>query len=870
MSTPVKYDIFICYSRRNKNWLPKLRDILNSLKGYNYFIDESDIETAQEFDSRIEAAISSSEVAICLASPHFFQSNYITNHELPRIATKLAKNTIKVITIRIIGCENALKESVLAKYQYFNSDDYLYDSDDLEEYRDKLRQAIVEAIIAVKEAQKPLPPPPIPVSNLPEKPKWFVGYKEEKEQLKQHILAGQGLISITGDPRTGRRTLAKQAAHELLDNGDLPGGAVWIDCQKINDERALITAVGDVYLKSRAPDDPFRCQQMLDDEFSKKRCLIVLANTEDPRAGFFERWAKKIPSPSVVIDVTAPFSRPEGAPNIHLRGLDDANAEALFTTVASEALRIEKPFSTHAQFGRVREICRETQNNPLLIEVYANKCGQGFLLDDILALARFNHDTDTLTIWKNQLEPLFSGLEAEHRTAFLKLCRLPDGLSRELVQEITGLKAEILGPAIKKQFLWDLGHQRYLIDPSVRTFAETKLARPTSDVDGEVAVAFARVATAQATRIEQSLMSNREILEETVDWFRAEWENLKFCVGVAERIGDKATVCRLADSILQFMIRRGRFEDCLTLYKKALSLRDTDDAGGAKTLNDMAVCLQFKGEFVEAHTRIQESIKLQQELIAKADSPGERTELLFRLAQSWNTCGAINLLGDELGDKRLVDATKAFEAAERICGEAAGIADNDAMRTEIEIERSQTLSNLGYCFTMLGQRAIDRPEKKLHFEKALKAFNDSSAINRPGDERVGQTHSRRGQLRLEQLIWPLAERDFSTAITIFENVSNTFELGLALLGRARVLANKPSPDHDGAIKDFKRAEELFEELRDRKNQFHVLMELAKIEKVRGDSTAATAYATEASEVADKGNLKNKQKEVENFFQDLYT
>jgi tetratricopeptide (TPR) repeat protein len=869
MSTPAKYDIFICYSRKNKNWLPKLRDILNSLKGHSYFIDESDIEITQEFDPRIEAAISSTKVAICLASRHFFQSNYITNHELPRIATKLAEKTIKVITIRIIGSENALKESVLGKYQYFNSDDYLDDPDDLEKYRDKLRLAIKEAIIAIEEAQKPPPPPPIPVSNLPAKPKWFVGYAEEKAQLKQHILAGQGLISITGAPRTGRRTLVKQVAHELLDNGELPGGTVWIDCQKIDDERALITAVSDVYLKSRAPDDPSRCQQILEDEFTKKRCLIVLANTENPRADFFERWAKKIPSPSVVIDITASFARPEGAPNIHLKGLDDPNAEDLFIKVASEALRTQKPFSTHAQLGRVRDICRETRNNPLLIEVYANKCGQGFVLDDILALARSNRDTDTLTIWKSQLEPLFSGLKAEHRAAFLTLCRLPDGVSSELVREITGLTTEILGPAIKKEFLWDLGYNRYLIDPSVRTFAETRLTRPTSEVDAEVAAAFARVATTQAARIEQALMNDREVLEETVDWFRTEWENLKFCVGTAERSGDNTTVCQLTDSFLQFMIRRGRYDDCLALYRKALALRGHDDAGRARTLNDMAVCLQFKREFVEARTRIQESITLRQALIDKTDSPGERSELLFRLAQSWNTCGFINLFGEELGDKRLGEATNAFETAERICGQAAGIAGNDAMRTEIEIERSQTLSNLGHCFTMLGRQAIDGAEKKLHFDKALRAFNDSIAIKRPGDERVGQTHSRRGHLRLEQSIWPLAELEFNTAIAIFENVSNTPELGLALLGRARVLATKPSPDHDGAIKDFKRAEELFEELRDWKNQFLVLLELAKIEKARGDLEASTAYATEAYEVAGKGNLKNEQNEAAHFLEYLY-
>jgi hypothetical protein len=109
------------------------------------------------------------------------------------------------------------------------------------------------------------------------------------------------------------------------------------------------------------------------------------------------------------------------------------------------------------------------------------------------------------------------------------------------------------------------------------------------------------------------------------------------------------------------MIRRGKYEDCLMLYEKTLSLRDKDDPGRARTLNDMAVCLQFKGEFAKALTRIQESIKLRQELLDKIDSPDERCEQMFRLAQSWNTCGAINLFGEELGDNRLDNAANAFK-----------------------------------------------------------------------------------------------------------------------------------------------------------------------------------------------------------------
>lgn len=851
--------IFVCYSSENLAWVEEIVSWCDGLE-VEWLQDRKIIQIGDNFREVLDAAMKNALASICLISPDFFESDYVSNVEIPELLKK--KNSVNdfLIIPIIVARYDGFHSCILRDLQTLNPPDQHLEKKgvDLNFYKKKLRK-IIEDIKPIDGDSTSTLSVPIPVSTLPAKPRWFVGYEAEKERLINHILNSLGLIAITGDPRTGRRTLAKQVAHELLDNGNLTGGAIWIDCQKIQDERSLIYAISEVYLKSRAPADVSHCQLILEDEFSKKRCLLVLENTENPRADFFERWARKIPSPSVVIDVTALFAIPEDAPYIHLKGLDDNNAEDLFIKVTSETLRTENPFSRYAEIENVKKICRETRNNPLLIGLYAKKCGQGLLLEDILTLAHSNRNTDTLSIWKSQLEPLFSGLEEDYRGAFLQLCRMPGGVSRELVREITGIESIVLGPAIKKQFLWDLGYGRYVIDPSVRMFAETKLTRPTVEIDREVALAFARVATSKATLIEQSLVKDRQTLDEAVEWFRAEWENLKYCVSVAERIGDKETVCRLADSILQFMIRRGKYDDCLTLYKNALSLRNDNNPGRSKTLNDMAVCYQFKGRFLEARKCIMESIQLKQDLITNADDHVERCLLMYRLAQSWNTYGAINnLFGEELGGSRLddtdlSDSANAFENAKQLCEQALEIAVSDSMRDDIEIERSQTLSNLGRCFTICGHQAIEPEEKKIFFRKALNALEESISIERPGDEREGQTYSRLGQLRFEQKVLPIAEMYFNKAIRIFQLASNTFELGIAHLGRGRVLAKKASPDIDGAKNDFKRAEELFAELHNRKNQFRALMELAQIGIAHVNSPEAEFYAMRAYDIADNTN-----------------
>lgn len=84
--------IFVSYSHRNKS-VHKLMDMLSdhfsAASKYNIkvWIDKS-LEIGGLWDQEIKAEIDNCDLALLMLSPAFLSSNYIMNHEVPRIFKK--------------------------------------------------------------------------------------------------------------------------------------------------------------------------------------------------------------------------------------------------------------------------------------------------------------------------------------------------------------------------------------------------------------------------------------------------------------------------------------------------------------------------------------------------------------------------------------------------------------------------------------------------------------------------------------------------------------------------------------------------------------------------------------------------------------
>lgn len=116
--------IFISYSHRNSEWLEKILIHLAPLKrklGLRIFSDK-EIQTDEAWRARIQSEIEHCASAVLLISPDFLASDFIANHELPRLFGRRESKNIQIFMIFLDHCAYKLEREI-SEYQAFNNPD---------------------------------------------------------------------------------------------------------------------------------------------------------------------------------------------------------------------------------------------------------------------------------------------------------------------------------------------------------------------------------------------------------------------------------------------------------------------------------------------------------------------------------------------------------------------------------------------------------------------------------------------------------------------------------------------------------------------------------------------------------------------------
>ncbi len=98
--------VFVSYSRKDKEWLEKLQEMLDPLIR-NQTIDLWDdgrIQPGQQWRQEIQTALGKARVAVLLVSRHFLASEFITANELPPILDAAKQQQMTILWVCLSDC----------------------------------------------------------------------------------------------------------------------------------------------------------------------------------------------------------------------------------------------------------------------------------------------------------------------------------------------------------------------------------------------------------------------------------------------------------------------------------------------------------------------------------------------------------------------------------------------------------------------------------------------------------------------------------------------------------------------------------------------------------------------------------------------
>lgn len=185
--------VFICYSNDDSDFVDQLRSKLNDrteLRGLKLWSDH-DIPPGSQWAQQISKAISDTCAAVLCVSESFLTSEFIQNHELPRILPAARTMNFPVLCIAVQKCN--LEASGVGEYQFVNDTGFPVSS-----FKGRDRDFEVEKL-ANRVARS------LPALDLPRKRhNYFTGRDNVLSQIREsfvhtpvHVICGLGGMGKT-------------------------------------------------------------------------------------------------------------------------------------------------------------------------------------------------------------------------------------------------------------------------------------------------------------------------------------------------------------------------------------------------------------------------------------------------------------------------------------------------------------------------------------------------------------------------------------------------------------------------------------------------------------------------------------------------
>jgi predicted ATPase/class 3 adenylate cyclase len=471
-------------------------------------------------------------------------------------------------------------------------------------------------------------------NNLPVQITSFIGRDKELAQVKNLLVNGTRLLTLTGPGGTGKTRLALQAAAETLT--EFADGAYFVDLAPIGDPGLVVSTIAEALGVTEQAGRPL--QESLAAHLKEKEMLLVLDNFEQvvDAGAAVEQLLQAASRLKILVTSRAvlhrygesefpvpPLALPDPSHLPEVSALSQYESVALFI---ERAMAVKPNFNvTNDNAPAVAEITARLDGLPLAIELAASRVK---LLTPRQILERLEQRLPLLTsriadaperrrTLRGTIEWSYDLLDEDERRLFEHASVFMGGGTIEAMESVCSLTgatdaleglASLVDKSLIRQVETEQGDPRFMMLETIREYAQDRL-REHGEWD-DLARRHAHFFLALAEEAEPNLTGPNGV--RWVERLNQDHDNIRAALRWSIEADVAEAGLRLAGAVWRFWHQRAHFHEARAWFDELLALPSAAEAGAARAigLTGLGGIAYWQGDYPAAESAYREAVDI--------------------------------------------------------------------------------------------------------------------------------------------------------------------------------------------------------------------------------------------------------------------